>query len=159
VHLNSVESRKERARRAHQSDYKLKRNLKVIEYLRGDTMHKKHREAELLRTLSSSTRWALSQCKCAQKNSMLSLIRNKVIEHSVRKISARSASSRRMPGGREEFILNKSFETEFDEIPRTQGVCGRSKYLRRSSSGGVTQKVHRSRTCSKSISSEETTLS
>jgi hypothetical protein len=43
--------RKEHARRVHQSDHKLKRNLKAIEYLRGETVQKKHREEELLRTL------------------------------------------------------------------------------------------------------------
>jgi hypothetical protein len=31
--------RKERARRAHQSDHKLKRNLKVTECLRGKIVH------------------------------------------------------------------------------------------------------------------------
>jgi hypothetical protein len=45
--------RKERARRADQSDKKLKRNLKVTEYLRGgETAQKEHRETKLLRTLS-----------------------------------------------------------------------------------------------------------
>jgi hypothetical protein len=44
-----------------------------------------------------------------------------------------------MLGGREEFIFKKSFGSEFDEIPEMQGVCGRSKSSRRSSSEGITQ--------------------
>jgi hypothetical protein len=47
-----------------------------------------------------------------------------------------------MPGGREEFIFKKSFGSEFDEIPEMQGVRGRSKSSRRSSSEGITQGVH-----------------
>jgi hypothetical protein len=89
---------------------------------------------------------------------VLILVRNRVIEHSVRKISARSALSRRMPRGREEFICNKSFDSELTKSQGMQGVHGRSKYSRRSSSGGVMQKVCRSQTCSESISSEEIML-
>jgi hypothetical protein len=64
-----------------------------------------------------------------------------------------------MPRGREEFIFKKSFGSEFDEIPETQGVHGRSKYLRRSSSEEITQGVRRRQTYSKSKISEEITLS
>jgi hypothetical protein len=38
---------------------------------------------------------------------VLSSVRNRVTEYSVRKISARSASSRRMPGGREVFLVQE----------------------------------------------------
>jgi hypothetical protein len=55
--------RKERARRAHQSDKDSRRNLKVTEYLRGGI--------------------------CVEKAQ-----RDRVIEHSVRKSSARCASSK-----------------------------------------------------------------
>jgi hypothetical protein len=47
-----------------------------------------------------------------------------------------------MPRGREEFLFKKSFVFEFDEIPGTQGVHGRSKSSRKSSSEGITQGVH-----------------
>jgi hypothetical protein len=47
-----------------------------------------------------------------------------------------------MPGGREVFLFKKSFGSEFDEIPEMQGVRGRSKSSRRSSSEGITQGVH-----------------
>jgi hypothetical protein len=43
--------KKERAKRAHQNDKNSRRNLKAIEYLRGETVQKKHREAESLRNL------------------------------------------------------------------------------------------------------------
>jgi hypothetical protein len=77
--------------------------------------------------------------------------RNKVTEYSVRRISARSASSRRTPRGREVFLVQEILrDSEFDEIPRTQGVHGRSKYSRRSSSEGITQRLQKSQTYSKS---------
>jgi hypothetical protein len=49
-------------------------------------------------------------------------------------------------------------DSEFDQIPETQGVHGRSKYSRRTSSEGITQEVRMRRAYSKSISSEEITL-
>jgi hypothetical protein len=66
------------------------------------------------------------------------------------------------PGERQEgeknFLFKKSFGSEFDEIPETQGVHGRSKSSRRSSSEGIMQGVHRRQTYSKSKISEEITL-
>jgi hypothetical protein len=70
---------------------------------------------------------------------VLSSVRNKVTEHSVRKISARSASSKKNARRERSISCSRNpLDYEFDEIQRTQGVHGRLKYSRRSSSGGVT---------------------
>jgi hypothetical protein len=90
---------------------------------------------------------------------VLSSGRDRVTEHSVRRALQGVHRARRMPGGREEFIFKKSFGSEFDKIPETQGVHGRSKSSKEISSEGITQGVRRGQTYSKSKSSEEITLS
>jgi hypothetical protein len=99
--------RKERARRAHQSDHKLKRNLKVTEYLRGGTVRKKHRETKLLRTLSKLCQVGIEPVQVCTEELCVEFGRNRVTEYSVRRSSARSALSRRMPGGREVFLVQE----------------------------------------------------
>jgi hypothetical protein len=62
---------------------------------------------------------------------------HRVVEHSVEKGSARCASSRRMPGGREVFLYKKYFRFELLKISVAQGVCGRRTYSKSQSSGGT----------------------
>jgi hypothetical protein len=67
--------------------------------------------------------------------------RNKFAKYSMRKISARSASSRRTPGGREVFIVQEILWIMSLTKSREHKVCvGDQISLRRSNSGGVTQK-------------------
>jgi hypothetical protein len=65
--------------------------------------------------------------------------RNKVTEYTVRKRFARSASSRRTLGGREVFLVQKILRIlNLRKDKKMQGVHGRSKYSKRSSSQGIT---------------------
>jgi hypothetical protein len=54
------------------------------------------------------------------------------------------------PRGREKFLSKKSFGSEFDEIPGMQGVHGRSKPSKGTSSEEITQILRRGWTYSKS---------
>jgi hypothetical protein len=52
-----------------------------------------------------------------RNNSLLSLEREKVIEHSVNRISGRCASSKRNSRRQRRIIFKKSFGSNFDKIP------------------------------------------
>jgi hypothetical protein len=63
---------------------------------------------------------------------MLSSDRNRVTsKHFVEEALRGVHRARRTPRGREEFIFEKSFGSEFEEIPETKGMHGISKYSRR----------------------------
>jgi hypothetical protein len=99
--------RKERARRVHQSDHKLKRNLKVTKYLRGGIVRRKHKETKLLRTLSKLCQVGIESVQVCTEELCVEFGRNKVTKYSMRRSFARSALSRRMPGGREVFLVQE----------------------------------------------------
>jgi hypothetical protein len=61
---------------------------------------------------------------------VLSSGRNRVTEYSVRKISARSASSRRMPGGREVFLVQEILRILSLTKSRERKVCMGDRNLR-----------------------------
>jgi hypothetical protein len=65
---------------------------------------------------------------------------------------------RGMPGGQEESISKKSFESEFDEILETQGVHGRFKPSKGTISKEIMQRVCSGQTYSKSKILEEIML-
>jgi hypothetical protein len=83
---------------------------------------------------------------------MLSSIGNRVTEYSVRKnLSKECIEQKNARRARSIYCSRNPLDSEFDEIPRTQGVCGRSNYLQgEPSSEGITQRVCRSQTYSKS---------
>jgi hypothetical protein len=63
-----------------------------------------------------------------------------------------------MPGGREEFIFNKSLGSEFDKIQEMQGVRGRLKPSKGTISEEIMQRVCRVWNYSKSKISKEIIL-